>query len=149
MNILHNRRAILLATLLSSGVSATDFGQTYPNIEGETLLEDERVKVQRFVLQPGQWEGIHAHPKNQLVIVVRSSDEVTTRFSDKETVFSGGPAGMSAFWRPGPVEISEQHESGNTGSTPLEWIAITFKSESIATDNLSRVVRLRDERAAR
>ena len=42
--------------------------QEYPNIEGETLLEDDRVVVQRFVLESGEWEGIHEHPENQLVI---------------------------------------------------------------------------------
>ena len=42
---------------------------------------------------------------------------------------------VRAFWRPGPVFMSDEHESGNTGTRPLEWIAITFKKESISTDN--------------
>ena len=31
--------------------------------------------------------------------------------------------------------MSDEHESGNTGTRPLEWIAITFKKESISTDD--------------
>jgi len=30
--------------------------------------------------------------------------------------------------------MSDEHESGNTGDRTLEWIAITFKSDSVATD---------------
>jgi len=41
---------------------------TYPALEnpgGEVLLENEYVVVQRFVVGPGEWEGIHAHPGDQ------------------------------------------------------------------------------------
>ena len=113
--------------------------QHYPNIDGELLLEDDRVVVQRFVLEPGQWEGIHEHPEYQLVVVLSPTDELIYRFRGAETVFEGSEdedsEGMSAFWRPGPVYMDDQHESGNTGTRPLEWIAITFKSDSIATDD--------------
>ena len=35
--------------------------QSYPDIPGEVLLDDERVVVQRFRLEPGEWEGIREH----------------------------------------------------------------------------------------
>ena len=110
--------------------------QTYPNIDGETLLEDDRVVVQRFVLQPGEWEGIHEHPEHQLVIVLKPTNSLTYRRGDSERVFEREDDNerVTAFWRPGPVFLSDQHESGNTGDKPLEWVAITFKGESIATD---------------
>ena len=130
-------RQLAFFCALAIYLPATNAQQYYPNVPGEILLEDDRVVVQRFVLEPGQWEGIHAHPEYQLVIVLNSSDELTYRFEDKETVFSypdGQPEKMSTFWRPA-VDFSEQHESGNTGTHPLEWIAITFKSDSITTDN--------------
>ena len=110
--------------------------QNYPNIDGETLLEDDRVVVQRFVLEPGQWEGIHEHPENQLVIVLNSTEELIYRFRGSERIFERPEDDtVRAFWRPGPVFMSDEHESGNTGTRPLEWIAITFKKESISTDN--------------
>ena len=95
--------------------------------------------VQRFVLEPGQWEGIHEHPEYQLVIVLNSTDELTSRFRGAERVFPGSEDADSdsieAFWRQGPVSIGDQHESGNTGTRPLEWIAITFKKDSLSTDD--------------
>ena len=110
--------------------------QNYPNIDGETLLEDDRVVVQRFVLEPDQWEGIHEHPENQLVIVLNSTQELIYRFRGSERIFERPEDDtVRAFWRPGPVFMSDEHESGNTGTRPLEWIAITFKKESISTDD--------------
>ena len=117
--------------------STANAQQHYPNVEGEVLLEDDRVVVQHFVLQPGQWEGIHEHPEHQLVIVLSPTDSLTYRRLGSERVFVGDDddESMSAFWRPGPVLMSDQHESGNTGTRPLEWIAITFKTASISTDS--------------
>ena len=110
--------------------------QNYPNIDGETLLEDDRVVVQRFILEPGQWEGIHEHPENQLVIVLNSTQELIYRFRGSERILERPEDDtVRAFWRPGPVFMSDEHESGNTGTRPLEWIAITFKKESISTDD--------------
>ena len=131
------RRIAAICSLLL--FSAANAQQTYPNVEGETLLEDDRVIVQRFVLEPGQWEGVHEHPEHQLVIVVNATDELTYRIGDSSRVFKRENdeelQRITSFWRPGPVLLSDDHESGNTGSRPLEWIAITFKSESIATDD--------------
>ena len=130
------RIAAICSLLLFSAANAQ---QTYPNIDGETLLEDDRVIVQRFVLEPGQWEGVHEHPEHQLVIVVNATDELTYRIGDSNKVFRRESEEelqrITSFWRPGPVYLSDDHESGNTGTRPLEWIAITFKSESIATDD--------------
>ena len=136
------RTHLAAGTLLTLLVPAAALAQQeYPNIAGETILEDDRVVVQRFVLQPGQDEGIHEHPEHQLVIVLQSSGELVTRFRGEETTItsseedpSSGPQ-IGAFWRPGPVTLGDEHTSINTGTRPLEWIAITFKSDSIATDD--------------
>ncbi|MDE0800943.1 MAG: hypothetical protein OSB02_09440 [Rhodospirillaceae bacterium] len=130
----------LLVTICFLFVSSVAHAQqTYPNIGGEVLLDDDRVIVQRFVLNPGQWEGIHEHPEHQLVIVLNNTDELTFRFAGAERVFTSTDGedaeAIDVFWRPGPVSMSDQHDSGNTGKRPLEWIAITFKSDSVATDN--------------
>ena len=131
------RKLVVVFSLMF--VPVANAQQEYPNIDGETLLEDDRIVVQRFTLEPGQWEGIHEHPEYQLVIVLKSTDELVYRYRGSERVFRDSegeePDDISAFWRPGPVHISDQHESGNTGSRTLEWIAITFKSDSIATDD--------------
>jgi predicted metal-dependent enzyme (double-stranded beta helix superfamily) len=127
----------LFVTVFSLFIASIANGQQeYPNVEGETLLEDDRVVVQRFVLEPGQWEGIHEHPEHQLVIVLNSTNELIYRFRGSERVFERPDEdNVRAFWRPGPVHMSDQHESGNTGIRPLEWIAITFKKDSVTTDD--------------
>ena len=129
-------RLIAVFTCLLAA-SAASGQQEYPNVEGETLLEDDRVVVQRFVLEPGEWEGIHEHPEYQLVIVLNATEEVVYQYRGSERVFTRTEDELddtpSAFWRPGPVSMSDQHQSGNMGTRPLEWIAITFKSDSVAT----------------
>ena len=142
------RSIALFACLLMA--SAALGQQTYPNVEGETLLEDDRVIVQRFVLEPGEWEGIHEHPEHQLVIVLNATEEVVYQFRGSERSMTRTEEELentpSAFWRPGPVLMSDEHQSGNMGTRPLEWIAITFKSDSIALDEpLEQFVQPEDE----
>ena len=131
-----NTSFLLILYLFNSSLHAEGI-QTYPNISGEFLYEDERVSIQKFTLPPGQWEGVHEHPEYQLVIVLNRTNELTYRLREKETIFHATKEDllknpMTAFWRPGPVKFEDQHNSGNTGTRPLEWIAITFKKESIA-----------------
>lgn len=129
----------LMTFCLLFGFTMANAQQEYPNIEGEVLLEDDRIVVQRFVLPPGQDEGIHEHPEHQLVIVLNSTEELVYEYRGNKRVFTlpdDQPSDkMEAFWRPGPVYMSDNHNSRNTGTQPLEWIAISFKSDSIATDS--------------
>lgn len=97
--------------------------QHYPNIPGEVLFENDKLVVQKFVVEPGQWEGVHPHPGNQLYVHIRGG-EWTVRYGDrKETSVSedGSVGWMEA------VALSEDHESGNTGDTPIEFLWITLK----------------------
>ena len=100
----------------------------YPNLEdpdGEVLLDNEHVVVQRFVVPPGEWEGIHAHPGNQVYVHVvggvwsgRAGGESTYDNSVSET----GSVGWMER-----IPLSEGHESGNTGDTPIDLIWVTLK----------------------
>ena len=107
---------------------------TYPNLAnpvGEVLLENDRVVVQRLVVGPGQWEGIHSHPGNQLCVQVKGG------------VWSGRLGGESSYsgwvcedgtvdWLGDPIPLSRQHESGNTGDTAIELIWLTLKEDAPA-----------------
>ena len=66
------KKLILITGLLlcSSGWAeqSNPCHQYYPNIPGELLLENDKLVVQRFIIQPGQWEGIHSHPGNQIYV---------------------------------------------------------------------------------
>ena len=101
----------------------SDYTQHYPNIPGKNIFENDRVLVQRFVLQPGEWEGIHEHSGNQLYIML-THGQATVRLGDQETTDSF-PAG-SVGWQPA-IELEERHESGNTGEEPLEFLWVNLK----------------------
>ncbi len=103
--------------------SAQDCGQSYPNIPGRLVLENDKMVVQRFSFPPGQWEGVHAHPPDQLYIMLTDA-HWTVRYGSRVT--SGfSPAGSVGFY--GPVDIAEDHESVNSGDAPVELIWVTLK----------------------
>jgi len=95
----------------------------YPNIPGQTLLENDRLVVQKFVVKPGQWEGIHSHPGNQLFVHLKGGTWAV-RFGDKETV-STDPDGAIGWYN--SVNLSQRHQSGNVGTEPIELLWITLK----------------------
>jgi quercetin dioxygenase-like cupin family protein len=102
----------------------------YPNLDdpdGDVLLDNEHVVVQRFIVPPGEWEGIHAHPGNQVYVHVvggvwsgRAGGEATYNDSVSET----GAIGWMER-----IPLSEGHESGNTGDTPIDLVWVTLKGE--------------------
>ena len=118
---------ILCGVLFCSGFGRaqgnTEHQQRYPNISGEVVFENDRVLVQKFVLQPGEWEGIHSHSGNQLGINL-TDGESTIRYGDTEAI-SIGRVGSAGWQR--AVTLSERHESGNTGDTPIEWLWVNVK----------------------
>ena len=120
-----NQRAV---TQPEAPATGNQFLLDYPNLadpDGEVLLENERVVVQRFIVGPGEWEGIHSHPGNQVYIHIKGG------------IWSGRTGGVQRdgtnFSEPGSVgwmraiPLSEGHESGNTGDTPIDLIWVTLK----------------------
>ena len=103
--------------------------QFYPNIEGALLLENDKLVVQRFVIEPGQWEGIHRHPADQLYIHIKGG-QWTVRYGDEaETEYS--PTG-EVGWSDTATELSAMHESGNTGDEPIDLIWVALKPGCLA-----------------
>jgi quercetin dioxygenase-like cupin family protein len=102
-----------------------EYHLNYPNIPGEDILENDSVVVQRFRLNPGQWEGVHAHRGNQLWIFIKgglwSSRTKDTQPSEPQF----GPDG-TVGWMPA-IDISQGHESGNVGTTARDVVWITLK----------------------
>jgi quercetin dioxygenase-like cupin family protein len=97
----------------------------YPNIPGEDILENDSVVVQKFHLNPGQWEGVHAHRGNQLWIFIKGGlwSSRTTRTAPTKPQF--GPDG-TVGWMP-VIDISQGHESGNVGTSARDVVWITLK----------------------
>ena len=104
---------------------------TYPALEnpgGEVLLENEHVVLQRFVVNPGEWEGIHAHPGNQVYVHVKGG-EWSGRSGGKSTYSGSVSEDGSVGWML-PIPLSEEHESGNTGESPIDLIWVTLKDDA-------------------
>ena len=109
---------------------------TYPNLEnpdGEVLLENEHVVLQRFVVGPGEWEGIHAHPGNQLYVHIKGGE--WSGRAGGESIYSGSIDEDGAVGWMEAIPLSEGHESGNTGDAPIDLIWVTLKGDGpIAPD---------------
>ena len=122
------RRAIWLTAigcvmLAAHPVTTQGPGQHYPNIPGEVLFENDKLVVQKFIIEPGQWEGVHPHPGNQLYIHIRGGEWTVRRGDEKTTSYSetGSVGWMDA------IALSEDHESGNTGDSTIELLWVTLK----------------------
>lgn len=109
-----------------ASTARTDYHLNYPNIPGEDLLENNRVVVQRFVVKPGQWEGVHAHRPGMLYIHIKGGAWGERTYKQPE--HSSGPFAPdgSVGWMR-TVDISEGHESRNEGSQPIDLIWVTLK----------------------
>ena len=110
----------------ASGHNAKYHYLNYPNIPGEDLLENELVIVQRFTVNPGQWEGVHAHHPDMLYIHVKGGQWATRSKSEPEHAYPEPSPDGEVGWMP-TIDISEGHESGNIGIHPIDLIWVTLK----------------------
>lgn len=104
---------------------------TYPNLKnpgGEVLLENEHVVVQRFVVGPGEWEGIHTHPGNQVYVHIKGG--LWSGRADRKTIYTGPAVEDGSVGWMERIPLSEGHESGNVGDTPIELIWVTLKGDA-------------------
>jgi quercetin dioxygenase-like cupin family protein len=137
------RRSLTLNTLLvlifavsisgadQASASDTQFLLTYPNLDnpgGEVLLENEHVVVQRFVVGAGEWEGIHAHPGNQVYVHVKGGE--WSGLAGGEPTYTGDDSATGSVGWMEAIPLSEGHESGNTGDTPIDLIWVTLKDDA-------------------
>ena len=98
----------------------------YPNIPGEDLLENDWVIVQRFSVNPGQWEGVHAHHPDMLYIHVKGGQWAARSNKEREHAYPEASPDGEVGWMP-TIALSEGHESGNIGKNPIDLIWVTLK----------------------
>ena len=98
----------------------------YPNIPGEDLLENDLVIVQRFTVNPGQWEGVHAHHPDMLYIHIRGGQWAARSNREPEHAYPSPSPDGEVGWMP-TIDIGEGHQSGNVGKNPIDLIWVTLK----------------------
>jgi hypothetical protein len=98
----------------------------YPNIPGEDLLENDWVIVQRFLVGPGEWEGVHAHHPDMLYIHIQGGQWAARSYTEAEHAYPEASPDGSVGWMP-TIDLSEGHESGNIGQAPIDLIWVTLK----------------------
>ncbi len=111
--------------------SDRQFLLNYPNLEnadGEVVLTNDHVVLQRLVVGPGEWEGIHSHPGNQLYVHIKGG-EWSGRLGGKSE-YSGSVDEDGAVGWMDAIPFSAGHNSGNTGDTPIDLIYVTLKSDA-------------------
>jgi quercetin dioxygenase-like cupin family protein len=116
---------VSLKPVLSVARREPKFGYlSYPNIPGEDVLENDDLIVQRFKMNPGEWEGVHAHNPNTFYIFIKGGQWVSKSKEHPEGVAGSAPDGAIAWMD--TIDISAQHQSGNTGKTSSEvvWVAL-------------------------
>lgn len=114
------RNLLLAAGFALLSVSVLGMQQQYPNIKGTRVLENEKVLVEKFVNQPGQWAGKHSHKGNQVTVILKGGT-LTFREDGQERVEKIKDG--SVIW----VEANEGHDHGNTGTTTIEMLVFTLK----------------------
>ncbi len=110
--------------------SDKQFLLTYPNLadpDGEVVFENEHVVLQRLVVGPGEWEGIHSHPGNQLYVHIKGG-LWSGREGGEVTYVGPADADGSVGWMDA-IPLSEEHESGNVGDEAIDLIYVTLKSD--------------------
>lgn len=98
----------------------------YPNIPGEDLLENDLVIVQRFTVNPGQWEGVHAHHPDMLYVHVKGGQWAARTYAEPEHAYPEASPDGEVGWMP-TIDIGVGHQSGNVGKAPIDLIWVTLK----------------------
>ena len=99
--------------------------QVYPGIPLDLILDNDRMIVQRGLVEPGQWTGIHSHPGNQVYIHIKGGTWSERRDGVQFSPLPFSEAG-SVGWIDA-TEIDESHDVGNTGDTTIEYVLVTIK----------------------
>jgi mannose-6-phosphate isomerase-like protein (cupin superfamily) len=98
----------------------------YPNIPGEDVMENDLVIVQRFTVNPGQWEGVHAHHPDMLYIHIKGGEWAAKTYTESEHPYPSPAADGDVGWMP-TIDLSVGHQSGNIGNAPIDLIWVTLK----------------------
>ena len=113
---------------------------TYPNLgepEGVVVLENEHVVLQRLIVGPGEWEGVHSHPGNQIYVQIVGG-EWSGRIAGKPEYSAEVDEDGAVGWMDA-IPLSAEHDSGNTGNTTIDLIYVTLKGDGPIAPEIRQV----------
>jgi hypothetical protein len=110
-----------------AAAGAAQYGPLYEHLQGDVLLDNPRVLVQKFVIQPGQSTGRRTQPGDQLLVFVKGG--VLTSKSGRSTLWRDG----RVMWREPAGGVVDDADLGstNTGTAPIEMIWVTLKPVAV------------------
>jgi quercetin dioxygenase-like cupin family protein len=112
-------RNITIEILKSPGAVGASTPDTSPG--HSVVLENERIRIERLILEPGQYTNVHTHNLSALsVFLTNARVEITSPAGKPETIdYKPG----DFRWRAAPVT----HSIKNIGSTRFEAIGVDWK----------------------
>lgn len=113
----------LFVGLLSSGLYLlAQHRASEKVVEPQALLENQKVKIVRWVLKPGEGTPLHTHTLDHIGVVIRGSTmkDVETDGTAKNVEQKTG----AAVYVPG---TGRTHSFANVGKTTLEIVSIELK----------------------
>lgn len=91
-------------------------------IPPQVVVDNAKVKVSRWVLQPGERSPVHTHTLDHVYVVVHGS-RIREFISDGRVTEDNQETGRAAF-SPGR---GKTHSFENAGTTPYEMISVELK----------------------
>jgi hypothetical protein len=75
-------------------------------------------------MKPGEWEGLHAHNPNTFYIFIKGGHWLSKSKAHPQGI-SGTAEDGTVAWMD-TIDMSEEHQSGNIGTTTSEvvWVAL-------------------------
>ena len=126
---------ILLVNFLfapnSNSENLSKYLLNYPNLDdpdGEVIFNNEYAVLQRLVVGPGEWEGVHSHPGNQIYVHIKGGYWSGRMHGELEYEKEFSPDGSVGWMDAIPIE--DRHDSGNSGDNPIELIYVTLKQDA-------------------
>ena len=123
-----NSGALALALLVLTGPTAltAERAPIYAGLHGELLLDNSRLRVEKFVIAPGQSTGRHSYPSDQLLVFIKGG------------VLQSLTTGRATLWRDGRVAwhnatASADAGSRNTGTAALVIVCVSLKPIALAS----------------
>jgi len=88
----------------------------------QILVDNQKVKVERWILQPGEQSPVHTHSLDHVYVVIHGS-KIREHFPDGHTSDDDQETGRAAF----SAAHNKTHAFENAGNRPYEMVSIELK----------------------